>query len=140
MSLQRNIAAEYDFFNGLLGASRFMTVLASVSILFVCFGIVGMGVGMGAMFPRFRFENITQIAGSSGGLLYMIATTSFIAVVLFLEALPVDFYLSAQYRGASLGQPLLVTMVTLVAVAALNVAAVILPIRWGEKRLAALEL
>ena len=126
--------------NHFLGASRFMTVLASVSILFVCFGIVGMGVGMGAMFPRFRFENITQIAGSSGGLLYMIATTSFIAVVLFLEALPVYFYLSAQYRGASLGQPLLVTMVTLVAVAALNVAAVILPIRWGEKRLAALEL
>lgn len=126
--------------NHFLGASRFMTVLASVSILFVCFGIVGMGVGMGAMFPRFRLENITQIAGSSGGLLYMIATTSFIAVVLFLEALPVYFYLSAQYRGASLGQPLLVTMVTLVAVAALNVAAVILPIRWGEKRLAALEL
>ncbi len=126
--------------NHFLGASRFMTVLASVSILFVCFGIVGMGVGMGAMFPRFRFENVTQIAGSSGGLLYMIATTSFIAVVLFLEALPVYFYLSAQYRGASLGQPLLVTMVTLVAVAALNVAAVILPIRWGEKRLAALEL
>jgi len=126
--------------NHFLGASRFMTVLASVSILFVCFGIVGMGVGMGAMFPRFRFENITQIAGSSGGLLYMIATTSFIAVVLFLEALPVYFYLSAQYRGAPLGQPLLVTMVTLVAVAGLNVAAVILPIRWGEKRLAALEL
>ena len=53
--------------NYFLGASRFMTILASVTILFVCFGIVGLGVGMGAMFPRFRFENITQIAGSSGG-------------------------------------------------------------------------
>jgi ABC-2 type transport system permease protein len=126
--------------NHFLGASRFMTVLASLSILFVCFGIVGMGVGMGAMFPRFRFENVTQIAGSSGGLLYMIATTTFIAVVLFLEALPVYFYLSAQYHGASLDRPLLITIVTLAAVAALNVAAVILPIRWGEKRLAALEL
>jgi ABC-2 type transport system permease protein len=126
--------------NHFLGASRFMTVLASISILFVCFGIVGMGVGMGAMFPRFRFENITQIAGSSGGLLYMIATSSFIAIVLFLEALPVYFYLSAEYRGASLDRPLLVTVAALVVVAALNVAAVILPIRWGQKRLAELEL
>jgi ABC-2 type transport system permease protein len=126
--------------NHFLGASRFMTVLASVSILFVCFGIVGMGVGMGAMFPRFRFENVTQIAGSSGGLLYMIATSSFIAIVLFLEALPVYFYLSAEYRGASLERPLLVTIAALVVVAALNVAAVILPIRWGQKRLAELEL
>ena len=125
--------------NHFLGASRFMTVLASISILFVCFGIVGMGVGMGAMFPRFRFENVTQIAGSSGGLLYMIATSSFIAIVLFLEALPVYFYLSAEYRGASLGRPLLVTIAALVVVAALNVAAVILPIRWGQKRLAELE-
>jgi ABC-2 type transport system permease protein len=126
--------------NHFLGASRFMTVLASISILFVCFGIVGMGVGMGAMFPRFRFENVTQIAGSSGGLLYMIATSSFIAIVLFLEALPVYFYLSAEYRGASLDRPLLVTIAALVVVAALNVAAVILPIRWGQKRLAELEL
>ncbi|HLE22307.1 MAG TPA: hypothetical protein VJB88_14440 [Vicinamibacteria bacterium] len=126
--------------NHFLGASRFMTVLASVSILFVCFGIVGIGVGMGAMFPRFRFENVTQIAGSTGGLLYMIVTTSFIAVVLFLEALPVYSYLSAQYRGDPLDRPLLVTSLSLLAVAALNVAAVILPLRWGQRRLAALEI
>ena len=99
--------------NYFLGASRFMTILASVTILFVCFGIVGLGVGMGAIFPRFRFENITQIAGSSGGLLYMMATTSFVALVLFLEALPVYFYLSAQYRGEPLDVPLLAALCAL---------------------------
>ena len=126
--------------NQFLGASRFMTILASVTISFVCFGIVGMGVGMGAMFPRFRFENITQIARSSGGLLYMMATTSFIALVLFLEALPVYFYLSAQYRGEPLDVPLLVALLAVGAVGLLNLMAVVLPIRWGERRLAALEL
>jgi ABC-2 type transport system permease protein len=126
--------------NHFLGASRFMTVMASLSILFVCFGIVGMGVGMGAMFPRFRFENITQIAGSSGGLLYMIVTTTFIALVLSLEALPAYFYLSAQHRGEPLDIPLVGALLSLVAVGVLNVAAVLLPIRWGQKRLAALEL
>ncbi len=120
--------------NQFLGAWRFMTILASVTISFVCFGIVGMGVGMGAMFPRFRFENITQIAGSSGGLLYMMATTSFIALVLFLEALPVYFYLSAQYRGEPLDVPLLVALLAVGAVGLLNLMAVVLPIRWGERR------
>ncbi len=86
--------------NYFLGATRFMTVLASVSIVCVTFGIVGLGVGMGAMFPRFKFENVTQIAGSSGGVLYMIASTTFIALILFLEALPVYVYLSFHYRGS----------------------------------------
>ena len=118
-----------------------MTVLASVSILCVTFGIVGMGVGMGAMFPRFKFENVTQIAGSSGGLLYMIATSSFIAVVLFLEAVPVYLYLSAYRRGIPLGPRVIaVTLAALAVVVALNVAAVYFPLRWGQKRLAEMEI
>jgi ABC-2 type transport system permease protein len=127
--------------NYFLGATRFMTVLASVSILFVTFGIVGMGVGMGAMFPRFKFDNVTQIAGSSGGLLYMIATSSFIAVVLFLEAVPVYLYFSAYRRGIPLGPRIIaVTVLALTVVVALNVAAVYFPLRWGQRRLAAMEI
>jgi ABC-2 type transport system permease protein len=127
--------------NTFLGATPFMTALASVSILCVTFGIVGMGVGMGAMFPRFKFENVTQIAGSSGGLLYMIATTSFIAVVLFLEAVPVYLYFSAHRRGTPVGTTVITaTLIALAIVAALNIAAVYFPLRWGRQRLAALEL
>ena len=73
-----------------------------MTILFVTFGIVGLGVGLGAAFPKFKFENVTQIAGSSGGVLYMMAASTFVATVLFLEAFPAYFYLSAQYRGVPL--------------------------------------
>ena len=126
--------------NYFLSATHFMTVLASVSIMCVTFGIVGLGVGMGAMFPRFKYENVTQIAGSSGGLLYMIATTSFIAVVLFLEAIPVYFYMQFQFRGEpTLTTVVLITAVTLVAVLALNLAAVYLPMRIGRRRLEEME-
>jgi ABC-2 type transport system permease protein len=114
--------------------------LASVTIVCVTFGIVGLGVGMGAMFPRFKFENVTQIAGSTGGLLYMIATTSFIAVILFLEAFPVYFYFSFQFRGEPEGSiVVIITLLTLVAVITLNMAAVFIPMRLGRKRLAAME-
>lgn len=124
-----------------LGATMFMTVLSSFTILFVTFGIVGLGVGMGATFPKFKFENVTQIAGSSGGLLYMIATTTFVAVIMFLEALPVYLYLNASYRGVPLGAPAIAVIGgALLLVLALNVLAVWAPMRWGGKRLTAMEV
>lgn len=124
--------------NYFLGATLFMTILASVTILCVTFGIVGMGVGMGAIFPRFKFENVTQIAGSSGGLLYMMVTTGFIAIVLLLEAVPVYIYFFTRHGAA----PTLtvVTLLSLIAVIALNLAAVFVPMRLGRQRLAQLEL
>ena len=119
----------------------FMTVLSSATILCVTFGIVGLGVGMGAMYPRFKFENVTQIAGSAGGLLYMIAATSFVAAVLFLEAIPVYLYLSAHYRGSPLEtRAWLIIAGTLCSVFVLNALAVWLPMRMGARRLAAMEI
>lgn len=127
--------------NYYLGATRFMTLLASGTIVCVTFGIVGMGVGMGAMFPRFRYENVTQIAGSTGGLLYMMASSTFIALVLFLEAIPVYLYLATRYRGEALSATANMWMgLALLAVLALNVAAVFLPMRWGQRRLEAMEI
>jgi ABC-2 type transport system permease protein len=127
--------------NHFLGATLFMTVLSSVTILAVTFGIVGLGVGMGAAFPKFKFENVTQIAGSSGGLLYMIAATSFVAAVLFLESIPVYLILSADFRHVPLtNQALAASILSLGLVLVLNLLAVVLPMRWGKRRLEALEV
>jgi ABC-2 type transport system permease protein len=127
--------------NHFLGATLFMTVLSSVTILLVTFGIVGLGVGLGAAFPKFKFENVTQIAGSPGGLLYMMAATSFVAGVMFLEAVPVYLVLSSQYRGLSISrQALAVSALALAGVVALNLAAVFLPMRFGQRKLDAMEI
>lgn len=126
--------------NYFLGATAFMTALAAVTIFFLTFGIVGLGVGMGAMFPRFRFDYVTQIAGSSGGLLYMMVTTSFVAAILFLEAWPVWLYLSSRFRAVPLdGKAIAIMVLSLAGVVAFNTAAVVVPMRWGERRLAAFE-
>jgi ABC-2 type transport system permease protein len=127
--------------NHFLGATRFMTALSSISILGVAAGIVGLGVGMGAAFPRFKHENVTQIAGSSGGLLYMIASTSFVAAVLALEAVPVYLYLRSEYESRPMTDAALgVAAACLAGVLALNVLAVWLPMRWGARKLAELEI
>jgi ABC-2 type transport system permease protein len=127
--------------NHFLGATLFMTVLSSVTIFFATFGIVGMGVGMGAAFPKFKHDNVTQIAGSSGGLLYMIACASFLAAILLIEAIPAYLYLRAEYRSAALGRGAYALIGgALLLVVALNVLAVWLPMRWGERSLEALEI
>jgi hypothetical protein len=96
---------------------------------------------MGAMFPRFKFENVTQIAGSSGGLLYMIATMTFIALILSLEALPFYFYLSFHYRGSpGMGTVAVATGAAVAGMIGLNLAAIFVPMRLGKRRLASLEL
>lgn len=127
--------------NRFLGATMFMTVLSAVTILCVTFGIVGLGVGLGAAFPKFKFENVTQIAGSAGGLIYMIAATTFVATVLFFEAFPAYLYLRAHYRNTPLdSEALIVIASALTIVVIINVLAVWLPMRWGARRLAALEI
>ena len=104
-----------------------------MTILFVTFGIVGLGVGLGAAFPKFKFENVTQIAGSSGGVLYMMAASTFVATVLFLEAFPAYFYLSAQYRGVPLdSRGVMVIAGALSVIVVLNVLAVWLPDALGR--------
>lgn len=127
--------------NHFLGASTFMTLLSAVTILFITIGIVGLGVGLGAAFPKFKFENVTQIAGSAGGLIYMIAASTFVAVVLFFEAFPAYFYLRAEYRGVPLDtRSLMIIGGATLMVVVLNILAVWLPMRWGGRRLAAMEI
>ena len=126
--------------NHFLGATRFMSLFSAATILLVTCGIVGLGIGLGAAFPRFRFENVTQIAGSSGGVLYMIVATSFVATTMLLTALPVYLYLSSHYRGVSLDGRDTALMTTAGAVVVLlNVLAVWLPMRWGAEKLDAME-
>lgn len=51
-----------------------MLILLSMGhILLVAIGLTSMGIGMGAIFPRFRFENPAQVPMSFGGVLFMFA-------------------------------------------------------------------
>ena len=85
--------------NYLLKVTAFMMALSSVTIFFLVFGIVALGVGLGAVYPNFRHENIAQVATSFGGLVYMISSSVFIALVIILESGPVYTILSSHFRG-----------------------------------------
>jgi len=85
--------------NYLLKVTPFMMVLSSITIFFMVFGIVALGVGLGAVYPNFQHENIAKIATGFGGFIYMVASSVFIAIIVMLEAGPVYAILSAHFKG-----------------------------------------
>jgi ABC-2 type transport system permease protein len=85
--------------NHLLEVTPLMMVLSSGTMFFAVFGIVGLGVGMGAMFPNFRHQNIAQVATGFGGVMYMMLSAAFVALIVVLEAGPVYVLVMAELRG-----------------------------------------
>jgi ABC-2 type transport system permease protein len=120
--------------NYLLKVTTFMMVLSSVTIFFLVFGIVALGVGLGAVYPNFRHENIAQVATGFGGLIYMIISSIFIALVIMLEAGPVYTILSTHFRGQEISHLQWIWIVgSFILVIFLNIFAVQRPMAAGLK-------
>ena len=79
--------------NEFLGVPAFLKLVDAVSIFFMTVALVGLATGMGAVYPRFRAENLTQVSGSYGGVAYMVAAVGFIVVEIALVGWPTLTYL-----------------------------------------------
>lgn len=66
-----------------------MMWLSGVTLFGMSFGIVALGLAVGAAYPKFDADNAAKVAAGVGGLLYMILSMSFIGAVVVLEAWPV---------------------------------------------------
>ena len=122
--------------NYLLKVTPFMMALSSVTIFFLVFGIVALGIGLGAVYPNFHHENIAQVATGFGALIYMISSSVFIALVIMLEAGPVYTILSAHFKGVSITFLQWVWVVcSFIGVIFVNVFAVKRPMAAGLKAL-----
>jgi ABC-2 type transport system permease protein len=126
--------------NHLLEVTPFMMGLSSVTMFLAVFGIVALGVGMGAMYPNFNHQNIAQVATGFGGLMFMILSAAFIALIVALEAGPVYVLVMADLRrGTVPGWQWLVIGLSFSAVLFLMAAAVHQPMKMGLKALSRYE-
>jgi ABC-2 type transport system permease protein len=122
--------------NLLLHVTPLMMGLSTATIFFMTFGITGLGVGLGAIYPRFRVENASQIATSFGGIIYMIYCLLFIGAIVILESGPVYLLFMAHlgyrtvgpWQWAGIGLSFALVLV-------LNVIAVLVPMSLGHRRL-----
>jgi ABC-2 type transport system permease protein len=122
--------------NLFLGTSLFLEVLGACAIFFMSFALVGLAAGMGAIYPRFKAENLTQVAGSYGGVAFMVGGVLFILVEIVLLALGSSVYLRHSYSGIPLGGLAVAKMTACFALAgAVSVATWALPMRLGVRAL-----
>jgi ABC-2 type transport system permease protein len=84
--------------NEFLGVAPFLKMVDAAAIFFMTFALVGLAAGMGAQYPRFRAENLTQVAGSYGGIAFMVAAVAFIVVEIALLGWPTMTYLWFDYH------------------------------------------
>ena len=95
-----------------------------------------MGIGLGAAYPDFALENPAQSVTSFGGLVFMITSAIYIGVVTILEAGPVYTIFMAGLRGHSLSCFQWIWVIgSFSAAFVLSILAIVLPMRFGEKRL-----
>ncbi|HAS55330.1 MAG: hypothetical protein A2X56_12035 [Nitrospirae bacterium GWC2_57_13] len=127
--------------NLLLKVTPFMMYLSAGTVFLMTFGITSLGVGLGAVFPRFRHENAAQIPTGFGGIVYMLLTMLFIGSIITLEAWPVYRIFTAQTMGRTIpasGWAWITLSFVLVLV--LNLLALLLPLRMGLRRLEEREI
>lgn len=84
--------------NELLGVDPFLKRMSAVAIVFMAFALVGLATGLGARYPRFAADNPSQVAGSYGGVAFMIVAVLFILVMIGLLGWPSSVYLFNRLR------------------------------------------
>jgi ABC-2 type transport system permease protein len=104
--------------NEFLGVEPFVKVAAALAILCMSFALVGLGIGLGARYPRFGAD-ATQVAGSYGGVAFMVQAVLFVLVMIVLVGWPSSIYVVRNVRGLPLtaAQQLLAAGCTIAAVA-----------------------
>ena len=119
--------------NQILDADHFTACLSLGALLSVALVVCAMGIGFGALFPRFSVENIHQIESSLGGFVYMAASLFYIMLTLAILAWPMQMHFSQRFGRAAWDWR--VAAFAVAAWLALNGVALALPWTLGRKSL-----
>lgn len=125
--------------NTLLRVPEWMMALSLITIFLMTFGITAIGVGVGALYPKFGYANVAEIPTSFGGVVCMIFSVAFIGVTVMIEAWPVYLLAMKGLNPGASNVSVWVLAPALATVLGLTITAVIVPIRLGLKKLDALK-
>jgi ABC-2 type transport system permease protein len=126
--------------NELLGVDPFLKIVAAGAIVFLSLALVGLATGLGARYPRFTADNPSQVAGSYGGVAFMIVAVLIIIVMIVLLAWPSTTYLFYQLRHRPIpANRLLMMGVSFIAAIVLSIATWLHGMRSGVRALDAMS-
>jgi ABC-2 type transport system permease protein len=126
--------------NLLLQVPPWMMSLSLITVCLMTFGITAIGVGFGALYPNFNYENAAEIPTSFGGAVSMIVSIGFIALIVMIEAWPIYQIAMASLRRGPMSAPTLwIVAPSMAIVAALTAAVIALSLKAGIRRLEQLK-
>ncbi len=82
-----------------LGTHPVIRWVGIVTIFFITLAITGLGIGVGAAYPRFNWENVAKIPTGFGGIVFMVLSITMVGVVVVIEWSPVYSILISVMRG-----------------------------------------
>jgi ABC-2 type transport system permease protein len=109
--------------NQFLGVDPFLKAMAALAIVFMSLALVGLASGLGARYPRFGAD-VSQVAGSYGGVAFMLQAVLFVLVMIALLGWPSSVYLYHQLRRTPVTTNQQVLIVVCFVTAALSSIAV----------------
>ncbi len=123
--------------NLMIGTPLALTLGGVVVMLAINAGISGLGIGLGALYPRFHVENAAKIASGFGGILYMMASLLLVTVTIALAFAPswVVFHLTLDGSWGTDGRGLAIAAACLVGLLALPPLVGLLFVRLGARSL-----
>jgi ABC-2 type transport system permease protein len=122
--------------NEFLGSDPFLKLVTAVGVAFMAFALVGLAAGLGARYPRFAADNASQVAGSYGGVAFMVFAVLYVLLMIGLLGWPSSVYLFAQTRRrVPTDTQQLLMIASFGAAAALSLAVWLIGMRSGVKAL-----
>jgi ABC-2 type transport system permease protein len=122
--------------NLMLQVPAWMMMLSLLTIGLMTFAIAAIGVGLGAIYPNFDFENAAEIPTSFGGAVCMIFSVSLIGLIVAVEAWPIyTLSIRALYRGKTATPDLWVMAPSLLLALGITIASAVTALRLGLSRL-----
>ena len=107
-----------------------MAVASSAGMALVTMALVGLSIGLGAIYPRMGCDDPSTIISGFGGALVLIVSTGYVIAVAALLVSP--FVITARFGS---GRPGVLLVLSLVLVAALSLVVCLVPMTMGLRRL-----
>ncbi|MDP6959094.1 MAG: hypothetical protein QF645_09830, partial [Planctomycetota bacterium] len=121
----------------MLGTPFPMAVLHSVALLGICFGLSGLSVGLGSLYPDFTEDNPSKIVSGFGGTLNLVLSLSFVIVVLVIQAIPCFLFFGKEVLTAT--EFRMWVLLALGAIAGVSLVTGLVPVQLGLKKIRSME-
>jgi ABC-2 type transport system permease protein len=127
--------------NRLLGLGLFVSLLSTVTVMFLTVGITSLSIGMGVLYADFKEVDPNRAFSGFGGLMTMIYGGLAVAAVVLLEAFPVYRVVTSEYLHHQLGaRDYVLIAACFLAALAVALFLIIHPLRQGLKQIAELRI